>query len=131
MFEKWRIKEHMEVTDAAGRHVGTVDNVDGDLIKLTQGDSTDGRHHMIDLACVDRIADDRVWLKEGVPLPEGLGGVSAVQAGGQKEEFVEPHTSATPEEIAAATSSAPPTGGDAPLFGTSGHDTGKGGWGAV
>ena len=32
MFEKIRIKEHMEVADCKGQHVGTVDEVEGDAI---------------------------------------------------------------------------------------------------
>ncbi len=43
MFEKLRIKEHMEVADANGQHVGTVDSVDDDQIKLTRTDSADGQ----------------------------------------------------------------------------------------
>ena len=34
------IREHMEVIGADGVHVGTVDSVDGDRIKLTKNDST-------------------------------------------------------------------------------------------
>ena len=71
MFEKLRIKEHMEVTDAAGQHVGTVDDVDGDQIKLTKSDSADAQHHFIALDSVDRIDDNRVYLKEGTALPTG------------------------------------------------------------
>ncbi|KHL26342.1 hypothetical protein PK98_07765 [Croceibacterium mercuriale] len=65
MFEKLRIKEHMEVTDAAGQHVGTVDDVEGEQIKLTRTDSADNQHHYLSLADVDRIDDNRVYLKEG------------------------------------------------------------------
>ena len=34
------IREHMEVIGADGVHIGTVDSVDGDRIKLTKNDST-------------------------------------------------------------------------------------------
>jgi len=44
MFEKIRIKEHMEVADCKGQHVGTVDEVEGDAIKLTKSDSADSMH---------------------------------------------------------------------------------------
>lgn len=47
MFEKLRIKEHMEITDASGQHVGTVDEVKDDRIKLTRTDSSDNMHHYI------------------------------------------------------------------------------------
>ena len=38
------IKEHAEVIGADGVHVGTVDHVDGDRIKLTKKDSGEGAH---------------------------------------------------------------------------------------
>ena len=73
MFEKIRIKEHMEVTDCTGAHVGTVDEVGDDRIKLTRSDAMDGEHHFIAMDAVDRLEDNRVYLKEGTPLPVGLG----------------------------------------------------------
>jgi hypothetical protein len=39
-----QIKEHAEVIGADGIHVGTVDHVDGDRIKLTKADSGEGGH---------------------------------------------------------------------------------------
>lgn len=69
MFEKLRIKQHMEIVDAAGRHVGTVDELDGDTIKLTRSDSSDGQHHYVDFDHVDRIDENRVYLKDGAPSP--------------------------------------------------------------
>lgn len=71
MFEKLRIKEHMEVTDAAGQHVGTVDDVEDNRIKLTRTDSADNQHHYLPLDAVDRIDDNRVYLKEGTMIPQG------------------------------------------------------------
>ena len=38
------IREHMDVIGADGVHVGTVDHVDGDRIKLTKADSGQGSH---------------------------------------------------------------------------------------
>jgi hypothetical protein len=38
------IKEHSDVIGADGVHVGTVDHVDGDRIKLTKKDSGEGSH---------------------------------------------------------------------------------------
>ncbi|MBT0667879.1 DUF2171 domain-containing protein [Novosphingobium profundi] len=73
MFEKLRIHEHMEVTDTDGRHVGTVDDVKDDQIKLTRSDSSDGAHHFIALENVDKIDDNRVYLKAGTPIPIGAG----------------------------------------------------------
>ena len=73
MFEKLRIKEHMEVADAKGRHVGTVDSVKDETIKLTKSDSMDDKHHVLSLNDVDRIEDNRVYLKEDAKIPIGLG----------------------------------------------------------
>jgi hypothetical protein len=46
------IKEHMEVIGADGVHVGTVDRIEGNRIKLTEKDSGEGshkrHHHYID-----------------------------------------------------------------------------------
>lgn len=66
MFEKWRIKEHMEVSDSAGQHIGTVDKVENDMIILTRTDSADGQHHSLPLDAVDKIDDNRVYLKVGM-----------------------------------------------------------------
>jgi hypothetical protein len=73
MFEKLRIREHMEVTDHTGQHVGTIDEVKDDQIKLTRSDSSDGAHHFIAFDNVDRIEDNRVYLKQGSPIPSGAG----------------------------------------------------------
>lgn len=78
MFEKLRIKEHMEVTDAKGRHVGTVDDVKDETIKLTKSDSLDGKHHILSLGDVDRIDDNRIYLKEDAKIPIGLGNKASV-----------------------------------------------------
>ena len=72
MFEKIRIKEHMEVADSSGQHVGTVDEIEGDAIKLTKSDSSDSMHHFIALDSVDRIDDNRIYLKSDARIPEGL-----------------------------------------------------------
>ena len=73
MFEKIRIKEHMEVTNCEGLHVGTVDAVQDDAIKLTKSDSGDDMHHFLSLDDVEKIDDNRIYLKEGARIPEGLG----------------------------------------------------------
>lgn len=69
MFEKLRIKDHMEVADASGRHIGTVDNVVDERIKLTHSDSIDGAHYFIAIDQVDRIIGNRIYLKLGTPIP--------------------------------------------------------------
>ncbi|KUO54781.1 MAG: hypothetical protein APF78_04095 [Sphingomonadales bacterium BRH_c3] len=78
MFEKLRIKEHMEVSDAKGRHVGTVDEVKDEMIRLTKSDSMDGKHHVLPLADVDKIEENRVYLKEDAKIPIGLGNKASV-----------------------------------------------------
>ena len=50
------IREHMEVRAADGRHVGTVDHLDGESrIKLTKSDADDGKHHVIPIEWVDHV----------------------------------------------------------------------------
>lgn len=60
------IREHMEVIGADGAHVGTVDKVEGDRIKLTKADSGEGRHeghhHYIPLGLVADVEGDKVRL---------------------------------------------------------------------
>lgn len=57
-----KIKEHTEVIGADGVHVGTVDHVDGNRLKLTKTDSIDGKHHYIDAGLIAEIEGDRVRL---------------------------------------------------------------------
>lgn len=73
MFEKLRIKEHMEVADSTGQHVGTVDEVKDDAIKLTKSDSSDDMHHFLSLEDVEKIDDNRIYLKQDARVPQGLG----------------------------------------------------------
>ena len=59
-----QIAEHMEVIGADGVHVGTVDKVEGDRIKLTKKDSGShpGHHHYISQGLVAGIEGDQVRL---------------------------------------------------------------------
>jgi hypothetical protein len=60
------IKEHMEVIGADGVHVGTVDRVVGNRIKLTKEDSGlgahKGHHHFVDGGLVAEIEGKKVRL---------------------------------------------------------------------
>ena len=66
------IQEHMEVIGADGVHVGTVDRVEGDRIKLTKADSGaqvsegsgshEGHHHFISTGLVAEVEGDKVRL---------------------------------------------------------------------
>ncbi len=57
-----QIKEHANVIGADGVHVGTVDHVDGDRIKLTKKDSANDHHHYIDAALIAEVEDGTVRL---------------------------------------------------------------------
>ncbi|WP_375291893.1 DUF2171 domain-containing protein [Qipengyuania sp.] len=72
MTDTSKIKEHMEVIGADGVHVGTVDHVEGDRIKLTKKDSGaqieqaegshEGHHHYISVGLVADVEGDKVRL---------------------------------------------------------------------
>jgi hypothetical protein len=61
-----QIREHMDVIGADGVHVGTVDHLDGDRIKLTKKDSGqgshEGHHHYISVGLVAGVEGDTVSL---------------------------------------------------------------------
>ena len=57
-----QIKKHSEVIGADGMHVGTVDHISGDRIKLAKNDSADGHHHYIDGRYVAGIENGKVRL---------------------------------------------------------------------
>lgn len=60
------IKEKMEVIGADGVHVGTVDKVEGNRIKLTKKDSGQGshkgHHHFLDKGLVAGVEGNKVRL---------------------------------------------------------------------
>ncbi len=56
------IKEHAAIIGADGVHVGTVDHLQGDRIKLTKQDSADGKHHFISLGLVAEVENGVVRL---------------------------------------------------------------------
>jgi hypothetical protein len=72
------IEEHMKVVGADGVHLGTVDHIDGDRIKLTKADSPQGpdgegaRHHWIPLGLVAEIEGDTVRLSATAQNAEDL-----------------------------------------------------------
>lgn len=57
-----QLREQMDVVDANGEHCGTIDSIDGDRIKLTRNDSTDGQHHYVDMGQVAGIEGGQVRL---------------------------------------------------------------------
>ena len=72
MADTSNIREHMEVIGADGVHVGTVDGVEGDRIKLTKADSGaqvegaqgahEGHHHYISAGLIAEVEGDQVRL---------------------------------------------------------------------
>jgi len=60
------VKEGMEVIGADGVHVGTIDRIDGDRIKLTKKDSGqgghEGHHHYLSRGLVAGVEGDKVRL---------------------------------------------------------------------
>jgi hypothetical protein len=60
------IREGMDVIGADGVHVGTVDKVEGDRIKLTKADSGqgshEGHHHYLSVGLVAGVEGDTVRL---------------------------------------------------------------------
>lgn len=57
------ISAHMEVVGSDGHHVGMVDKVEGDQIKLTRNDElAGGRHHLLPMDLVETVAQNRVML---------------------------------------------------------------------
>jgi len=60
------IREHMEVIGADGVHLGTVDRIESDRIKLTRADSGEGghegHHHFISRGLVADVEGDKVRL---------------------------------------------------------------------
>ena len=59
------IREHMKIIGRDGAHVGTVDRVEGNRIKLTKKDSPaghEGHHHYIDRELVGTVEGDIIKL---------------------------------------------------------------------
>jgi hypothetical protein len=73
------IKEHMKVVGKDGAHVGTVDRIEGERIKLTKKDSGPGHedhHHYIDKELVGGVEGNVVKLSvnaDAVPKTEESG----------------------------------------------------------
>lgn len=64
MVDVTQIREHMAVIGADGVHLGTVDKVEGERIKLTRADSGShgDHHHFIALGLVAAVEGDQVRL---------------------------------------------------------------------
>ncbi len=66
MANRGEIRERMEVIGADGVHLGTVDRIEGDRIKLIRADSGqgshEGHHHYLPLGLVAEVEGDQVRL---------------------------------------------------------------------
>lgn len=52
MIDKSTITEHAEIVGSCGNHIGTVDHLEGDFIKLTRSDSMNGQHQYLPISAV-------------------------------------------------------------------------------
>lgn len=80
------IAPHAEVLSADNQHVGTVDNVEGDRIKLTRKDSTDAKHHFIPLSWVASAKGGEIRLNRAAYVVRGHWGTQPtddVMTGGE------------------------------------------------
>ncbi len=59
-----QIREHMDVIDQNGARVGTVDQVDGDRIKLTRDSTASGEHEYLPLSEVAGIESGCIRLRQ-------------------------------------------------------------------
>lgn len=57
-----QIKQGAEIIGADGVHVGVVDHVSGDRIKMTKQDSVDDKHHYISAGLIADVEDGKVRL---------------------------------------------------------------------
>jgi hypothetical protein len=66
MADTSNVREHMEVIGADGVHLGTVDKIEGDRIKLTKADSGqgshEGHHHYISAGLIAEVEGNQVRL---------------------------------------------------------------------
>lgn len=69
------IREHMEVIGADGVHLGTVDHVDGDRIKLVRADSGvahEDHHHYVPRGLIAGVEGDQVRLSANADVVAAL-----------------------------------------------------------
>ena len=78
MADASQIREHMEVVGSDGGHVGTVDHLEGQRIKLAKNDpDSGGEHHYIHLDWVGGV-DERVRLNRTTAEAKDEWGVESV-----------------------------------------------------
>lgn len=80
MTDLTQIREHMDIVGADGVHIGTVDRVEGDRIKMTRADSGShgDHHHYFSAGLIAAVENNRVRLSASgsaaVLLEEEAGG---------------------------------------------------------
>ena len=82
-----QIREHMEVLGSDGQHVGTVDKVEGDRIKLTKNDpQAQGQHRYIPVDMVESVQQNavRLNLTGEQARQQAMDGDAMGQAGGSR-----------------------------------------------
>ena len=84
MADASQIREHMEVLGSDGGHVGTVDKVDGQRIKLTRNDpAAGGAHHFLHLDMVASVEGEAVRLTRTAAQAMDEWGVESVGGAGE------------------------------------------------
>lgn len=76
MIDRNLIREHMDVVASDGAHVGRVDKIEGERLKLERGDSADHQHHHVPMEWVSRV-DDKVHLTRDHAAVTALGTAEA------------------------------------------------------
>ena len=63
MIDQNQVQPHMEVVCSAGGHVGTVDHMDGNRIKLAKTDkAAGGQHHYLPISAVAGVENGKLKL---------------------------------------------------------------------
>jgi hypothetical protein len=66
MIHQSQVKPQMEIICAGGDHVGTVEHVDGNRIKLAKHDhDPHGRQYYLPMSAVDQVEDGKLKLNIG------------------------------------------------------------------
>lgn len=77
------IQPHMIVMSSCGTTLGKVDHLEGDAIKMTRRDSTDGRHHLVPASWVDHV-DSHVHLAKTAEETEARWQADAAASAGNR-----------------------------------------------
>lgn len=63
-----QIREHMKVVGPDGRHLGTVDRIEGNRIKLAKSDSKDGQHHYLEMSDIDGVKNGELCVSKNAKM---------------------------------------------------------------